>query len=461
MMALALAFAAVASAIPLLHGRGSSVSHSVWTARELAVLERVAASDSDKSVLVRFDPPETQAFRSVGAWWRFASGAAGTQEQVEHGELRACFLYDETEPLWAACDEWVLPVSADLTNAKRNESGGHAPLGATISGLLHSYHTHDPATAARAPLAVRVRFPAAMLEELAEFAVVWIPDTHEAPFHHTPHARPAPSAGVYPKPDYVTRAEWGADPSGCTSYSSVTHLALHHTAGANEYSSPSETQCAANVRAVQDYHKYTNGWCDVGYQWLICVHGVIWEARPGDDIVGAHDGYNRGSMAQCIMGYFHTPYNHAFNTNMRNAFKDMGAWKASVKGINPYGNTYYAGYGSNMTTVYGHRDVSATACPGDTAYVYLDDLRSGIASRLGSSPPPSGPSVGDKICFFTATNIRSGPCTSYSIVTAGYPGDTGTVVGGGQTTCSYTWYQVSVKGVTGYAAYNAAWWDSC
>jgi len=133
-----------------------------------------------------------------------------------------------------------------------------------------------------------------------------------------------------------------------------------------------------------------------------------------------------------------------------------------VKGIDPYGTSYYSGLGRNMTNVYGHRDVSSTACPGDTAYPYLDELRTGIANRLGNvPPPPSGPQVGDTVCFYTGVNIRTGPCTTYAVAVVAYAGDRGVVVGAGQTTCSYTWYQLTVKGVTGYAAYDSSWWNTC
>ncbi|MBI4862496.1 MAG: hypothetical protein HY815_19880, partial [Candidatus Riflebacteria bacterium] len=108
-----------------------------------------------------------------------------------------------------------------------------------------------------------------------------------------PKLHPPGASRGYPKPPVESRAAWGAEPPACNpGYCTVTHLAVHHTAGANEYLSPGYAQCAANVKAIQAYHMHTQGWCDIGYHYLICVHGRIWEGRAGgDDVIGAHDAH--------------------------------------------------------------------------------------------------------------------------------------------------------------------------
>ena len=51
-------------------------------------------------------------------------------------------------------------------------------------------------------------------------------------------------------------------------------------------------ECAAWVRSIQDYHMDDNEWSDIGYSFLTCGDGKIYEGR-GWNTVGAHTrGYN-------------------------------------------------------------------------------------------------------------------------------------------------------------------------
>jgi len=189
---------------------------------------------------------------------------------------------------------------------------------------------------------------------------------------------------LYPKPPVNSRSAWGAIPPNCTyAYCNVTHVATHHTAGVGEYSCSGFDDCAADVRAIQSFHMFTNGWCDLGYNYLVSSDGQLWEGRGGgDDVRGAHDGFNCGSMGVSNMGYYHTPFNHVWTEAQLDAEAELGAWKADQKGIDPFGVSFYAGLGANMDNFYGHQDVSATACPGDNIYSRLGELRSRVSDKL-------------------------------------------------------------------------------
>ncbi|MBC8371929.1 MAG: N-acetylmuramoyl-L-alanine amidase [Planctomycetes bacterium] len=184
------------------------------------------------------------------------------------------------------------------------------------------------------------------------------------------------------KPPVYDRASWGANPPSCApTYCATTHIAMHHTASASEYNSSSWSQCAANVKASQIYHMATRGWCDIGYNYLICPHGDVFEGRGGgDDVRGAHDGSNCGSMGVAMMGYFHAPHNQLLNNAMQDAFIALAAYKCEQQQIDALGNSWYAGYADIQQNIFGHRDVSSTACPGDLAYAELPQLRQRIAA---------------------------------------------------------------------------------
>ena len=68
---------------------------------------------------------------------------------------------------------------------------------------------------------------------------------------------------------------------------------VHHTENPNGYS-PGEVP--AMLRAIYAFHRYVNGWNDIGYNFVIDAFGRIFEARAGgidEPVVGAHaGGYN-------------------------------------------------------------------------------------------------------------------------------------------------------------------------
>lgn len=249
-------------------------------------------------------------------------------------------------------------------------------LGAThLSALVHGVSAGSDCSG------LQIRSSAPSLS--TSLRVIWIALPTPAASSVDASAVPPPQTAVN-RPPVFNRSSWGANAASCTpSYCNTTHVALHHTASASEYASTSWSQCAANVKATQVYHMVTRGWCDIGYNYLICPHGDIFEGRGGgDNVRGAHDGYNCGSMGVSMMGYFHAPYNHTLTAAMKDSFVELAAWKCDQQNINPLGSSWYAGLGAVENNLYGHRDVSSTACPGDLAYAELPALRTRVNNRI-------------------------------------------------------------------------------
>jgi len=198
------------------------------------------------------------------------------------------------------------------------------------------------------------------------------------------------------KPDLSTRDEWDARPPKAEyRFYTASHLAIHHTATASAGAADTWEDCASAVRAIQDYHMDTNGWIDIGYNYLICQTGDIFQGREdGDDsrdVVGAHDGYNEGSVGTAALGYFHPPEDQQPSSALIDGYTDLFGWIVDRRDINPTGTSNYFEYGP-LRNVYGHRDVGATACPGDHLYPErstIADSLSGIVSDTSdkSSPP--------------------------------------------------------------------------
>jgi len=196
-------------------------------------------------------------------------------------------------------------------------------------------------------------------------------------------------------PNVVTRAQWGADeslrPTGCTpEYSStIKAAAVHHTVNANTYT-PAES--AGLVRAIYAFHIKGNGWCDVGYQFLVDRYGQIFEGRTGGadrPVIGAHaGGFNTYTFGVAGIGDFSTA---APTSAMVSSISQVVGWKLGLHQRDPFGRVtlvsaggdatgYAAGTPVTVNTVMGHRDVDLTGCPGDGLYPQLGTIRSQAAT---------------------------------------------------------------------------------
>jgi hypothetical protein len=192
------------------------------------------------------------------------------------------------------------------------------------------------------------------------------------------------------KPAAVSRTAWGC-PDGenarePVSYTTVTHLIVHHTADSftgNDY--------AAWIRAIWRYHVFNNGWIDVGYNYLIDPEGTIYVGRAGgDNVLGAHFScQNSGTMGVAMLG---TYTNQLPSAKALDSLKQLLAWKADQLNLDPTARTFHAGMNQDLAVISGHRDgnnsprsCTRTECPGDAFYPTLgtiaQDVRAIIARQ--------------------------------------------------------------------------------
>ncbi|MEL6254666.1 MAG: N-acetylmuramoyl-L-alanine amidase [Bacteroidota bacterium] len=166
------------------------------------------------------------------------------------------------------------------------------------------------------------------------------------------------------QPDFSDRVAWNCPDgnefsgSGAPVMTDVTHLIVHHSAGPN-----TSTNWSAAVLSIWNLHKNTNGWDDIGYNWLIDPDGVIYEGRGGgNNVRGAHFcGKNTGTMGICFLGNFETatPTPEALAS-----LETLLAWKSCDSGLEPKGTSLHASSGLTLHTISGHRDGCNTLCPG-------------------------------------------------------------------------------------------------
>ncbi len=186
--------------------------------------------------------------------------------------------------------------------------------------------------------------------------------------------------GACDVPPSVSREVWGASLGlknttqfkNTPAYATVSHLIVHHSAGGN-----TSTNWAATVMSIFDFHVNSNGWSDVGYNYLIAPDGTLFYGRGGgNNVIGAHYcNKNTNTMGVCMLGTYTTvaPTDTAWKTLER-----LFAWKAVESNINPTDSKNLSDLGS-IPVINGHRSGCATECPGDSTFNRLSVLRTRLS----------------------------------------------------------------------------------
>ncbi|WP_237320516.1 peptidoglycan recognition protein [Streptomyces sp. JJ36] len=190
---------------------------------------------------------------------------------------------------------------------------------------------------------------------------------------------------IGPRPGIVIRRGWGADEGmrkGGYKYADTVKAAfVHHTAGSNDYRC---SEARSVIRGIYRYHVRSQGWRDIGYNFLVDKCGTIYEGRAGgvrEPVQGAHTyGFNQNSMGVAVLGSF------GKTDPPRKALEGVAkltGWKLGLYGVNPKGSTRMKSGGKShrVRTISGHRDAFSTACPGDRLYRELGFIRD-LAARL-------------------------------------------------------------------------------
>lgn len=224
-------------------------------------------------------------------------------------------------------------------------------------------------------------------------------------------------------PTIITRAQWGANEGlrrNEPAFNRIAKLVVHHSDTANDDPDP-----AATVRAIQAFHIRSNGWDDIGYNFLIDQQGRIYEGRwarnyadgelhNGEDlnnfgVVGAHAlNVNGGAVGVCLLGTFTS---QAPTPAAIDALTRVFAWKAERHNIEAHGaSTFMFGDGKlgSFPNISGHRDTSQTSCPGAGMYGLLPTVRDRVSGlvQLRSITPATG--------YWTAA--KNGAVTGFGLV---------------------------------------------
>jgi hypothetical protein len=191
------------------------------------------------------------------------------------------------------------------------------------------------------------------------------------------------------QPAIQPRSAW--DPTGkscpprtAPQYGDVQVAFIHHTVSLNDYTA---ADVPSIILGICRFHRNSNGWNDIGYNFLVDRFGTLWEGRAGgmdQPVVGAQaQGFNSQSTGIANIGTFDdVPETDAALNSMAALIR----WKLPLTGAPTAGsmqlvsaggsdNRFPAGTRVTLDRVSGHRDVDATDCPGGMLYDQLPALR--------------------------------------------------------------------------------------
>ncbi|XP_033730051.1 peptidoglycan-recognition protein SC2-like [Pecten maximus] len=185
----------------------------------------------------------------------------------------------------------------------------------------------------------------------------------------------------------ITRDSWGAKQprKRVSMITPVDYFIIHHSAGfLDNRACDNLLDCIEEVKDIQKEHM-DNGYVDIGYHYLIGGDGSVFEGR-GWQYEGAHafSYYNNISIGVCLIGNF-------------NGKKPTNKATTALSKL----NTCLQRIGKlNLThSVYGHRDVRQTECPGDKYYPTLKETFG--ASWHREYPPPE---------YWSECRVNEGKC---------------------------------------------------
>lgn len=137
----------------------------------------------------------------------------------------------------------------------------------------------------------------------------------------------------------------------------ITAIIFHNT------DSP---QATTTLEMVREWHVKGNGWKDIGYHKFVDGQAVCHQGRP-DEEVGAHAlNHNAHTIGVAAAG----------NGNKEHLTPAMKHTLVQVFA------TLCKRHGLTERNILGHREVNATACPGDLYFQDLQEIKKEVAHYL-------------------------------------------------------------------------------
>jgi len=314
------------------------------------------------AVVARLEPTETQVYGMVGVTWEPATAAQDTVVWVRTRN-------GDTWGPWTHLGGCTCPA---CRGSRPEDSDNKVRVGTapTWIGSADGVAVRVISRSGSVPTDVSVELIEPDRSPLA-------PGTAVRASADTGAAAQRLAAGFPAMPNVVTRQEWGAapglvEPCDAPKYGSAARsVAVHHTVNSNSYSA-SETP--ALMRSILAYHTQSQGWCDLGYNFVVDRYGRIFEGRRGGmrlPVRGAHAGdYNTDTVGISMLGDFDVA---PLTRRLKRSMVRLIGWRLGTSYVPAQGTAIVPG--GRVARIFAHRDVMPTECPGRYGYAFLPRLR--------------------------------------------------------------------------------------
>lgn len=202
----------------------------------------------------------------------------------------------------------------------------------------------------------------------------------------------------------IQRPEWGARaPKSVSPMRAPTGISVNHWEGPALWGPLwgfGHNTCAGKVRGIQAFHM-SGIYSDIAYSDVACPHGYVFAGR-GIGVANGASGTtdaNTHRYAVCAL------------VGQGDPIEQMGdlfdALNAALTGY-----VLFAGAPGDQAS--GHRDVVATACPGDAIYAWAHQWRIGTPLPAPAPGPAPGPPVDlhtirQVVARFASGHVAQGP----------------------------------------------------
>lgn len=215
------------------------------------------------------------------------------------------------------------------------------------------------------------------------------------------------------QPVIQSRDSWNPRPyNGTPQIASELKLAIvHHTVTRNGYAA---SEVAGMIAGIQRYHMDSNGWNDIGYNFVVDRFGRVWDARQGgthNAVIGGHAyGHNTATTGISVLG------DHQLarpSSAVIEAVTALAAWKLDLHGCDVAAPVWYSSAATGTSGTYpriiGHRDVGSTSCPGQYLYPQLGGIRADAHMRqLGLEDIPLTSIYAAAVAWLVRAGITTG-----------------------------------------------------
>ena len=218
-------------------------------------------------------------------------------------------------------------------------------------------------------------------------------------------------------PKIIYRSQWGANEEKVISsieYARTNKFIIHHTASSKLVpDSDGSGEYKNMVNNIFLYHINGRGWNDIGYNYLVDPNGNIYEGRGGGNgVIGVHAGsYNTGSVGISVLGTYGGNVkgeylSNSLTYNIIKSLEKLIGWVAANNSITLNKINSQNSKGENIDGVVGHRDVSATNCPGDELYQKLDSIQNDAITYANTYKNYAYQIGGDKAIYILADGYK-------------------------------------------------------